>query len=345
MDGDFRLNSRLLVLLCARLGAIALAFLAAFATVEMAGAVRAAQTTSSCPVVGEYSVTGRNPGRGGTYRGRLSISEMLGICYVRWHPPIAGEGSGSYRDGELTVYFQTSNGSKGTVRYTRLANGNLDGVWWLDRSPGQQGTELLVRETPVTIGPRPTAPQGGFTSTAPQSSSTAASARARFLSELSGTWQGTYCEGRGRTIYHFATNQSDPWVGEDYCRVLCGALDYRITNVEPSLRSITLTGRGATSDYSITFYQQADGTLSGTYRGHPTCRTAWLRKTSDRVKRGKLKPPPPVSHAPSQPRERNYCRRVYVSCLNGCDSLDNSIPSRRSACYASCSDSNRYCRD
>jgi hypothetical protein len=123
----------------------------------------------------------------------------------------------------------------------------------------------------------------------------AASDRDKFLRSLNGTWKGTYCQGAGTTTYHFATDRADPWVGEDFCRIICGGLDYVIQNVDPAAKSITLAGNIPTQNYSITFVLQGDGSLAGTYHGHSRCRTAHISKVSSRVTVGKKPAPPPSS--------------------------------------------------
>lgn len=97
-----------------------------------------------CPVTGRYSVLGRQPGGSGTYRGEAMISSNASGCHVRWFPPNDSVGTGHYANGVLTIYFTfAQNGASGVVKYTRAANGELHGTWWMNGNEAHQGTETL----------------------------------------------------------------------------------------------------------------------------------------------------------------------------------------------------------
>lgn len=99
---------------------------------------------SGCSVAGRYSVIGRDPGSSGQYRGEALISANGTGCHVRWFPPNSSEGTGTYSNGVLTIYFtMANNGATGVVKYDRAANGDFHGVWWLNGRESNQGTETL----------------------------------------------------------------------------------------------------------------------------------------------------------------------------------------------------------
>ena len=98
---------------------------------------------SSCPVAGNYLVIGRVPGATGSYTGNATISANAGGCHVRWYPPNDSEGTGTYANGQLTIYFTFANGGSGVVKYDRSPNGELHGTWWMNGNESNQGTETL----------------------------------------------------------------------------------------------------------------------------------------------------------------------------------------------------------
>lgn len=98
---------------------------------------------AKCAVAGQYNVVGRIPGSNNSYTGTAQITSSMTGCSVRWFPPNDSTGSGTYANGVLTVRFTFTSGGKGTVRYTRAANGELHGVWWMDGRQSEQGTETL----------------------------------------------------------------------------------------------------------------------------------------------------------------------------------------------------------
>jgi hypothetical protein len=109
----------------------------------------AAQTSSpQCPIAGRYSVVGYVPGAVSPYRGEAIISASGTGCHMKWFPPNDSEGKGDYTDNVLTIYFTFANGAPGVVRYTRSANGEMNGTWWMDGSPSSKGTEKL---TPIVV--------------------------------------------------------------------------------------------------------------------------------------------------------------------------------------------------
>lgn len=102
--------------------------------------------SGTCPVAGRYMVLGRSPGESGTYTGQAVVSANSTGCHVQWFPPNDSSGTGTYVDGVLTVYFRgASTGASGVVKYTRAANGELHGVWWMNGNESNQGTETLRR--------------------------------------------------------------------------------------------------------------------------------------------------------------------------------------------------------
>ena len=110
-----------------------------------------AQTWSpDCPIAGRYNVVGRVPGATGSYTGEAIISANPGGCYMKWYPPNASEGTGTYVSGVLTIRFTFTNGGSGVVKYNMAPNGELHGVWWMNNSPDNQGTETLM---PITLAP------------------------------------------------------------------------------------------------------------------------------------------------------------------------------------------------
>ncbi|HYD24832.1 MAG TPA: hypothetical protein VEB68_08535 [Croceibacterium sp.] len=111
-------------------------------------ATPAAGKSSACPVAGHYWVAGKLPGADTVYRGEATISARRGACRMRWGAPNTSEGNGTYRDGVLTINFRFRDGSSGVVRYTRAANGDMHGVWWMDASPNSQGTETISPHGP-----------------------------------------------------------------------------------------------------------------------------------------------------------------------------------------------------
>lgn len=103
----------------------------------------ASAQSGSCPVAGRYAVVGQVPGVAGSYRGEAIISANATGCAMRWFPPNDSFGTGSYSNGVLTIYFTFANGGSGEVRYTRAANGEMHGVWWMNGNPANQGRETL----------------------------------------------------------------------------------------------------------------------------------------------------------------------------------------------------------
>lgn len=96
-----------------------------------------------CPVAGNYTVAGTNPG-GGNYEGTAKITARDGECHIYWAPPNESEGQGPYVNGTLRVtYRMAAGGEGGVVVYTRQANGVLQGTWSLFEGGGE-GTETLT---------------------------------------------------------------------------------------------------------------------------------------------------------------------------------------------------------
>jgi len=109
--------------------------------------------SAACPIAGRYSVMGRNPGATGTYQGEAIISASGSGCYMKWFPPNASEGTGSYSGGVLTINFTfAANGGSGVVKYTLTTTGEFQGVWWMNGSPNNQGSETL---RPISLAPQP----------------------------------------------------------------------------------------------------------------------------------------------------------------------------------------------
>jgi hypothetical protein len=104
-----------------------------------------------CPIAGRYAVTGFRPGATTPYRGEAIVSAAGSGCYMRWFAPNESEGNGSYSNGVLTIYFSFPSGGNGSVRYTRMANGELQGTWSMAATPGDQGSETL---TPISLAGR-----------------------------------------------------------------------------------------------------------------------------------------------------------------------------------------------
>ncbi len=112
----------------------------------------AAQTivAPQCPIAGRYSVEGYVPGAASPYRGEAIISASGTGCQMKWFPPNDSEGTGDYTGGVLTIYFTFATGGSGVVKYTRSANGELNGTWWMDANPSNKGTEKLTPMEPLT---------------------------------------------------------------------------------------------------------------------------------------------------------------------------------------------------
>lgn len=110
-----------------------------------------AQTYSAdCPTAGRYALVGRVPGATGSYTGEATVS--ANGSGMKWFPPNASEGTGTYVAGVLTIYFTYANGAgSGVVKYTRANNGEFHGVWLMNNNPENQGTETL---RPIALAPR-----------------------------------------------------------------------------------------------------------------------------------------------------------------------------------------------
>ncbi|HVL29723.1 MAG TPA: hypothetical protein VM326_03280 [Sphingomicrobium sp.] len=113
------------------------------AAIWTASAPALAQGT--CAVAGRYWALGRNAGGVGSYQGEVLISPTSSGCHVQWFAPNESAGTGTYNAGVLTVNFtfQKGAGGSGVVRYTRAANGEMHGVWWMNGYEHVQGTETL----------------------------------------------------------------------------------------------------------------------------------------------------------------------------------------------------------
>lgn len=129
----------------------------ALASAVVATALQA--QSKACPVAGRYFVVGRLPGAIGSYRGEAVISGKGTGCHVKWFPPNDSQGSGTYDNGVLTIYFTFKQGGSGVVRYMQSSPGVLDGVWWMNATPASQGTEKLSLKggAPAVVS-RPAAP-------------------------------------------------------------------------------------------------------------------------------------------------------------------------------------------
>lgn len=146
----------------------------ALAAIALQLAAASAQPSAgACPIAGNYWVAGRIPGAVNAYRGKAVISRKGGGCHMKWYPPNDSQGSGTYSDGVLTIYFTfAKGGGSGVVRYSRGANGNLQGVWWMNNGPSAQGMEVLslagppqlaVVSIPVPVQSSPATPSADWT--------------------------------------------------------------------------------------------------------------------------------------------------------------------------------------
>lgn len=107
--------------------------------------VQPATAESGCPVAGRYAVIGMTPRNFVKYSGEATISARGSGCAMTWSAPNTSDGTGDYTNGVLTIRFTLAeSGESGVVKYTRAPNGELHGVWWLNRDPGSWGTESLV---------------------------------------------------------------------------------------------------------------------------------------------------------------------------------------------------------
>ncbi len=101
-----------------------------------------ASVQAACPIAGQYAVKGKMNGAAHFYKGEAIIKDEGGDCFVRWLPPNTSQGTGTYADGVLTVYY-TMGGQPGVVRYERGPGGVLEGSFW----PKGHPTTILGVET------------------------------------------------------------------------------------------------------------------------------------------------------------------------------------------------------
>jgi hypothetical protein len=110
--------------------------------VSLAGGDAGAQT-GSCPIAGQYYVSGMPTGGSRGYSGEAVITDSGHDCAIRWLPPNTSEGAGSLVNGIFTAHFLLG-GERGVVRYERKNNGDLSGPYWDESNPSAiQGQETL----------------------------------------------------------------------------------------------------------------------------------------------------------------------------------------------------------
>lgn len=129
------------------LAAASLATLGAIAAFDSAAQVYSPE----CPIAGRYSVVGRIPGATGQYVGEAIISASGSGCYMKWFPPNASEGTGTYVGNVLKINFTFENGGSGVVTYTRTGTGVMHGTWYMLGNPDEVGTETI---SPISYAPR-----------------------------------------------------------------------------------------------------------------------------------------------------------------------------------------------
>lgn len=133
-----------------------------------------------------------------------------------------------------------------------------------------------------------------------------------FVSELTGTWRGTYC-GNSRTTWTINTQPAESsWARERWCNPLtCGDLDFRLSGADARNRRLTALayyGPGYSSTgFTVDFQVSADGTrLDGAFNGHPRCRTIHLTRSTTYVTRDPLSAQTPSSiYAAAAEPQRN----------------------------------------
>lgn len=131
----------------------------------------ASAQSSGCEVAGSYWLAGRVPGATGSYKGEAKISAKGGGCSMKWYPPNDSEGSGTYVNGVLTVYFTfAKGGGSGVVQYYLQPNGELRGEWWMNNSPSNRGIEVLSRYGTPQLAPAPAPAAPSYSSPAPSAS-------------------------------------------------------------------------------------------------------------------------------------------------------------------------------
>lgn len=107
--------------------------------------------SSGCPIAGRYDVVGTVPNVEGQYRGSAIITTRGRGCYMKWFPPNASDGTGTYSAGVLTINFAFEDGRRGVVTYQRESNGDLNGTWYTLDDPDSVGTETAI---PTSLAPR-----------------------------------------------------------------------------------------------------------------------------------------------------------------------------------------------
>ena len=117
----------------------------------------------------------------------------------------------------------------------------------------------------------------------------AASAAGGFPENLTGYWDGRYCNGKSSTAWVIVMNSARAYARERWCNAItCGDIDYRVTQISGSSNRFEVVPYYATGFsvkyFSIVFSASSDGkSLVGTFHGHPRCRDIYLRWTSTKV--------------------------------------------------------------